>query len=90
MIEGHHLLVYATDGSSAEPGPGATPWKKLEVVGAHLAAQRKQEVALSVPRAGHFTLVAPSPEERMEWMVGLGKVPGLFRWAKGDKFATPV
>lgn len=78
VIKCHQVHVYRTDGS-AEPGPEAQPSLKLELVGAHLAAHKGAELTLSVPKRGTFTLQAGSPEERDEWMVGLGKVPGLFR-----------
>jgi hypothetical protein len=79
IITSHQLYVYLTEASLAEPGPDTVPNWKLELVGAHLASQKVQDVALSTPNGGHYTLQTQSEGERNEWMVGLGKVPGVFR-----------
>ncbi|KAL4430960.1 hypothetical protein ABPG75_006216 [Micractinium tetrahymenae] len=77
-LVGHELRFHA--GTSSPPPPGAPPERSLELVGARLRAEHGGEVALAPPGSGPAVVLAfPDERQRDEWMVGLGRVPGLFR-----------
>lgn len=77
-LAGHELRFYA--GAGSPPPPGSAPERSLELVGARLRAEHRQEVALAPPGGGPPVVLAfPDERQRDEWMVGLGQVPGLFR-----------
>lgn len=85
-LSGHQLLFFACGGGAGNggqatgPPAGTQPERSLELVGAHLKMDHKQEILLA-PSAGGAPVAFSFPDERQrsEWMVGLMGVPGLFR-----------
>ena len=87
-LQGHQLLFW--QGCAAAPPPGTAPSRGLELVGAHLRLEKKQDIVV-VPagaagsggssRSGDapVTLQFPDEGQRDGWMVSLAGVPGLFR-----------
>lgn len=84
----HQVKLYRVEDDATEPATDAFPMRKLELVGAHLASQRQRELSLDVPHEGILLLMFPSEEERDQWMVALGKVPGLFRCPRAALYAV--
>lgn len=85
------LTIYAAPPFQADGRPSSattldadelgTPLLQIQLVGSHLAAEKsKEEFSITY---GHSDAIVyfrtPSPEERNEWFVALGKVPGIYR-----------
>jgi hypothetical protein len=83
VLTGNQMHAYAADSPDADPcDGGAGAWKRLELVGAHLSGGKAaEEFSISTADGELWLFIAPTAQQRNEWMVALGKVPGLFRCA---------